>query len=85
MAKKDNILDISIQSIKGTKEFSFPKQTKISDVISQAVSAFGFASGDHFELMLAGGSESLSPDRPLVSYGIEDGAVLVLTATGSGV
>jgi hypothetical protein len=83
---KDKDFEITIQSTRGTKQFSFPKQNKVSDVISQAISAFGFASGDNFELMLASNtSEALNPERPLVSFNLEDGAVLILTATGSGV
>lgn len=85
MAKNDQTLDIKIQA-RGTKSFSFPKQTKVSEVITQAVAAFGFAAGDNFELMLSTNTdEALQPERPLVSYGIKDGDVLILTATGSGV
>jgi hypothetical protein len=86
MAKNDDILEIKIQSTRGEKEFHFPKTTKVSEVIAQAVVAFGFAPGDSFQLVLATNlKEPLSPERPLVSYGITDGTVLVLTAVGKGV
>jgi len=85
MAHNDETLEIKIQA-RGTKAFSFPKQTKISEVIKQAVSIFGFAEGDNFELMLSTNTdEALQPERPLVSYGIKDGDILILTSTGSGV
>jgi hypothetical protein len=82
----DKTLEIKIQSTRGTQGFSFPKETKVADVIAAAVAAFGFAAGDKFELVLATNpAESLQPERPLVSYHIADGTVLVLTAIGGGV
>ena len=82
----DKTIEIKIQSTRGTKDFSFPKETKVASVIAKAVEAFGFAPGDRFELVLSTNlGEPLQPDRPLVSYHITDGAVLVLTAIGGGV
>jgi hypothetical protein len=86
MGANDQNLEIKIQSTRGTKDFSFPKQTKVADVIAKAVTAFDFAPGDKFELVLASNpGEPLQPERPLVSYHITDGVVLVLTAIGGGV
>ena len=86
MSANDKTLDITIQSTRGTKDFSFPKETKVADVITTAVTAFGFAPGDKFELVLANDpGHPLQPDRPLVSFHITDGTVLVLTAIGGGV
>jgi hypothetical protein len=86
MSANDKTLDIKIQSTRGTKEFSFPKETKVADVITAAVAAFGFAPGDKFELVLASDpGQPLQPERTLVSYHITDGTVLVLTAIGGGV
>ncbi len=86
MSANEKNLEIKIQSTRGTKEFSFPKETKVADVIAKAVTAFGFAPGDKFELVLATKpSELLQPERTLVSYHITDGTVLVLTAIGGGV
>jgi hypothetical protein len=86
MNSNDKTLDIKIQSTRGTKDFSFAKETKIADVIAKAVAAFGFAPGDTFELVLATNpGEALQPERPLVSYHITDGATLILTAIGGGV
>jgi hypothetical protein len=82
----DKTLEIKIQSTRGTQDFSFPKETKVAAVIAKAVEAFGFAPGDRFELVLSTNlGEPLQPDRPLVSYHITDGTVLVLTAIGGGV
>ena len=86
MSANDKTLDIKIQSTRGTKDFSFAKETKVADVITTAIGAFGFAPGDKFELVLASDpGQPLQPDRPLVSYHITDGTVLVLTAIGGGV
>jgi hypothetical protein len=82
----DKNLEIKIQSTRGTQDFMFPKQTKVADVVAAAVVAFGFAAGDKFELVLATNpAEPLQPERPLVSYHVTDGTVLVLTAVGGGV
>jgi hypothetical protein len=82
----DKTLEIKVQTTRGTKEFPFSKETKVSAVIAEVVTAFGFAAGDRFELVLATSpGEPLQPDRPLVSYQITDGMVLVLTAIGGGV
>jgi len=79
-------LDIKIQSTRGTKEFSFDKETRIEVVITTAITAFGFAPGDKFELVLATDpGEPLKPERTLASYHITDGTVLILTAVGGGV
>jgi hypothetical protein len=86
MNASDKTLEVKIQSTRGTKEFSFPKETKVADVIAKAVVAFGFALGDKFELVLASDqADPLQPERPLVSYHMVDGTVLILTAIGGGV
>lgn len=86
MNASDKNLEVTIQSTRGSRGFSFPKQTKVSEVIDEAVRAFGFAPGDRFELVLAENpGDPLQPERPLVSYHITDGTVLILTAVGSGV
>lgn len=82
----DKNLAIQIQSTRGTKDFSFPKEATVATVIAKAVEAFGFAPGDRFELVLSTNlGEPLRPERPLVSYHITDGTILVLTAIGGGV
>ena len=84
--KADPILDITIQSTRGSREFSFSRQTNVGAVIEDAVRVFGFVPGDRFELVRASKpGEPLEINRPLVSYGVEDGDVLILTAIGSGV
>lgn len=84
--QSDPTLEITIQTTRGSRTFSFAKTAKISDVIQAVVEAFGFTPGDQFQLVLSSDpSQPLQPERPLVSYGIEDGTVLVLTSIGSGV
>lgn len=86
MKNSSNEIEITIQTGRGAKQFTVAKQMKVSQLIQEAVLAFGFAPGDRFELMLASNTtEALAPERPLVSYGIAAGAILILTATGSGV
>lgn len=86
MSPNDKTLEIKIQSTRGTKDFTFTKETKIADVIAKAVTAFGFTPGDKFELVLASNpGEPLQPERTLVSYHITDGTVFILTSIGGGV
>jgi hypothetical protein len=85
-SRSDKELQISVQTTRGTRVLPFSKEDKVSDVIEKAVTAFGFAAGDRFEVVLATNlAEPLKPERPLVSYGLKDGDVLVLTAIGGGV
>lgn len=82
----DKSLEVTVQTTRGSKQFTFTKETKVGEVIDQVVKSFGFAPGDRFELVLSTNtSETLKPERPLVSYGISNGTVLILTAIGSGV
>jgi len=82
----DKELKIKIQSTRGTKEFSFAKETKIVEVIKKAVAEFGFAHTDKFDLVFATKPEEpLDPERTLVSYHVVDGTVFILTAVGGGV
>jgi hypothetical protein len=86
MSANDKNLEVNVSTTRGTKQFSFPKQTKVEEVLRQVIAALGFAAGDSFQLVLAENtSEPLRPERTLVSYHVADGATLILTAVGSGV
>ncbi len=88
MAHEHPSLTVNVVTGRGTREFSFRQETKIAEVINQVVSDFGYPPADKYVLTRKkadGGDEELAPERPLVSYGIEDGATLVLTAIGTGV
>jgi hypothetical protein len=79
-------LSIVVQSTRGSKTLTFTKTAKVSEVISAAITTFGFAPGDKFELALATNpGEVLQPERPLVSYHVADGTVFLLTSIGGGV
>jgi hypothetical protein len=63
---------------------SFPKTTKVENVIRTVVDAQNLAAGDTFDLVYNG--EVLQPvERPLVSFGLTGTVQLELVATGSGV
>jgi hypothetical protein len=84
--KDDKILDLTVETTRGTKAVSFDKTAKISDVIAEVVRLCGFASGDRFDLFLKSDLQHpLQPERTLVSYHMTDGTVLVLSQVGSGV
>ena len=73
---EDRTIKIVIQSTRGKNVFSFPKLTKIADVIDKAVQFFDFQQGDRFELVLATKpGEPLQPQETLASYQIEDDSV----------
>ncbi len=81
---KDTI-EVVIQSPRGQASFSFDKTTKIAEVIEAARQKFGFEPGS-FVLRRQTTEETLSPERPLVSYHIADGETLLLVPEmGSGV
>jgi hypothetical protein len=81
-------IDVTIQSGIGSKNFSFAQQTKVQDVVDTAVAEFGYPNSQGFTLVwIKSDTERLplEPQRPLVSYQIPDGAILVISNVGSGV
>ena len=83
MSRKN--IKVVIHSPRGQAEFEFEKTAKVSEVIETARERFGFEPGE-FVLRRESTGEDLAPERPLVSYHIEDDEVLLLIpATGSGV
>lgn len=80
----DKELTITIQSGRGSKEFTFPKQIKVQDAANQAAVALGYPAGNTYALCRVDPREELAGERPLVSYHIHDGDILVLSDTGSG-
>jgi len=61
----------------------FEKTAKVADVITAVLNHFGLAAVD-YELRNAVTREILQPDRPLVSYHLEDGVVLMLIPQQGG-
>jgi hypothetical protein len=84
MNDKHNIT-VTIQSGRGSQEFTFPQQTKVLDAANQAAVALGYPPGGNYSLFRVSTNEELESQRTLVSYHIEDGEVLTLSETGSGV
>ena len=78
-------ITVTIQSGRGTDKFTFPQQTKIADVIEAARSRFGYPAGDSYSIVRDKDKTTLELQRTLVSYHIETGEILTLSATGSGV
>lgn len=82
---KDKDLTLEIRTSQGTWEnATFEKTAKVQEVIDAVVEHFGFASNGNYQLQTEDG-EVLKPQRPLVSYKIEDGDVLVFTDLGGAV
>ena len=82
---KDKDLKVVIASPRGLWETSFSKTTKVAEVIEAARQHFGFEPGTLL-LRREGARENLLPERPLVSYGIDDGETLLLVPEmGTGV
>lgn len=79
----DQTITITIQSGRGSQTFTFPQQTKVADAAHQAAVALGYPADGSYALVY--NDEELAGQRPLVSYRIQDGVVLILSATGSGV
>lgn len=78
-------ITVTIQSGRGSATFTFPQQTKVSEVIETARVKFGYPAGDNYSLVRNKDKTTLDPQRTLVSYHIENGEILTLSATGSGV
>lgn len=82
---QDNDIHVFVQSPRGRWETSFLKTTKVGEAIELARQHFGFEPGS-FILRREKTGETLAPERPLVSFGIENGETLLLVPEmGSGV
>lgn len=80
----DDQVTLEVATPNGIFVGTFPKTTKVEDVIEAVVEDRDLAEGDSFELVHDG--EVLQPvERPLVSFGLSGTAMLELVATGSGV
>jgi hypothetical protein len=90
MAKDNDKNDITLTVVsgRGSREFTFPKQTKVQDVALHAAIALGYPPGGVYTIVWLRShteQEELQGDRPLVSYHVGDGTRLALSETGSGV
>lgn len=85
--KDDKNLTIVINTTRGSwKDATFLKTTKVQEVIQAVIQHFNFASNGNYEIYLKSDPNNpLKPERPLVSYGIKDGDVLVFTDLGVAV
>lgn len=84
--KPDQDITVEVNSADADATFSVPKTTTVDELIRLAVAKFGLDPGDVYSLALPGKpKEPLAPNRPLVSYQLEDGARVVLTSKGGGV
>jgi len=81
---QDQQVSLDIATPKGVLQATFPKTTKVEKVIQTAIQRMGLDPGERFDLVYSG--TVLQPtERPLVSFGLADGAKLELVATGAGV
>lgn len=83
--QSDREITVIIQSGRGSREFTFPQQTKAQDAANEAAVALGYPPGGAYVLVRLKTGEELDGQRPLVSFQIEDGETLALSETGSGV
>jgi hypothetical protein len=81
--KQDDVT-VQVATPRGVFEGTFPKTTKVMEVIAAIISQLNLDGGDAFELVYNG--TVLTPvERPLVSFGLSGTVQLELVATGSGV
>lgn len=84
--KPDKDIAIEVSSADADATFKVPKTTKVSELITKAMAEFGLDPNDVYSLALPGKpGEPLQGDRPLVSYGLDDGARVLLTSKAGGV
>ena len=78
-------LSVTVSSSKGAFGADFQKTATVADVIAAAIDTQGLGgSADSFEVFL--GDEPLTPtNRPLVSFHVKDGDVLLVAPQGEGV
>ncbi len=79
----DGKITLKVATPAGPYEDTFQETSKVHEVVSTVVKAMGLKEGDAFELAYDG--VPLDNDRPIGSFGLEDGTVLDLIASGSAV
>ena len=79
----DGKITLKVATPAGIYENTFEETVKVDELIAIIVKAMNLAKGDAFELAFDG--EPLASDRPIGSFGLDDGAVLDLIASGSAV
>lgn len=85
MDNDNHTITVTIQSGLGSGEFTFPKQTKVKDAAEHAAVELGYPPGGNYSLVRLKDGQELDGERTLVSYHIEDGEILALSDTGTGV
>lgn len=84
--ENDKDVNVNVETTQGVWKTVFQKTTKIQEVIEAIKQHFGFAADGNYELRLSTDPDNaLKAGRPLVSYGIIDGAILVFTDLGVAV
>lgn len=82
----DKNLTIKIKITQGPWEVTFDKTTKVQEVINAVIQHFNFSQRGEYELRAESDpNTALKPERPLVSYGIKDGDILIFTDLGIAV
>ena len=79
----DGKITLKVATPAGVYEGTFEETYKVHDVISIIVKAMNLAEGDAFELAFDG--VPLASDRRIGTFGLSDGEVLDLIASGSSV
>jgi hypothetical protein len=84
--RSDSNITLIIRTVKGELKKDFPKTAKIAEVIAAVIQHFNFNSEGKYELNTENDPDNpLDPNRPLVSFGLKDGDVLVFTDLGVAV
>lgn len=84
--KSDNDLAVTIKGPEPDWHVTFPKTIKVSEVIAAYTNNFNLAPSPRYDIKLeADPNIALKPERPLVSYQVKDGDVLVFVDFGDAV
>ncbi|MEZ5199297.1 MAG: hypothetical protein R2764_23815 [Bacteroidales bacterium] len=84
--KSEKNLSLIIKTTQGSWESTFLKTMKVQEVINMIIQHFGYSPKGNYELRLeTNPDEALKAEKPLVSYGIKDGDVLIFTDLGIAV
>ncbi|MCX6344912.1 MAG: hypothetical protein NT018_07540 [Armatimonadetes bacterium] len=88
-SKKEQDHNITVEVLSGRyaepKTFTFAQQTKVEELARTAGSEFGYPADQAFYVVRQNDEAVLGDDRTLVSYHIQDGEVLILSARVAGV
>jgi hypothetical protein len=81
-SRNDQEIALTIRTTQGVLTQDFDKNTLLNNVLETVKQKYGFAHDGKYELIRRSDNSVLELQRPIVSYGLQDGEELTFTDLG---